>query len=111
MLPGLPDGISRAPDGDFWIALAGRPTPWPARLAKWPTLRTLVSHVIIDLFPYVMKPFGGCLKLNKKDGLQIDALFDVHGRNLYTISAVRELDGYLFFGNLAGNFVSVLKYP
>jgi hypothetical protein len=34
-LPGVPDGISRSPDGGFWVALVAELSPVPAKLAPY----------------------------------------------------------------------------
>ena len=45
-LPGLPDGVSRASDGGFWIALVAPLSPLLKTLAPYPRLRTLASHFV-----------------------------------------------------------------
>ncbi|MEW5316240.1 MAG: hypothetical protein WDW38_007621 [Sanguina aurantia] len=43
-LPGFPDGISRAPDGSFWVALVSRPSP-VLKYLRYRLVRTILSQL------------------------------------------------------------------
>lgn len=55
---GIPDGLARAPDGGFWLALIARLSPVPVLLAPHPWLRQLASYVVQPLLPIFSKPWG-----------------------------------------------------
>jgi len=106
-LPAVPDGVTRAPDGGFWIAGVVPLSPLPRLLAPYPRLRTLVAHVVGHLLPLLAKPGAFALKVDAA-GAPADALYDLKGARVRTLSAVVETDGKLWLGNLGGDFVSVV---
>eukprot|EP00929_Paragymnodinium_shiwhaense_P090447 TRINITY_DN50639_c0_g1_i1.p1 TRINITY_DN50639_c0_g1~~TRINITY_DN50639_c0_g1_i1.p1 ORF type:complete len:188 (-),score=22.46 TRINITY_DN50639_c0_g1_i1:56-619(-) len=107
-LPGMPDGITRSGKGGFWISLVVPLSPLLRMLAPRPWLRQLASH-LVHLFKFVAKRWG-CVVRVSESGEILENLMDPTGEHLSTISAVTEgPDGRLFFGNLGGDFVSVLK--
>ena len=102
-IPAMPDGISRADDGGFWIGGVVRLSPLPRLLAPYPTLRTLVSHIVGPLLPVVAKPAGLVFKVDST-GKPADALYDLTGT-----CVVRErgrAGRRRHLGNLNGDFVS-----
>jgi len=107
-LPGMPDGISRGSDGGFWLCLVYPLMPLLGLLAPYRLVRQLMSHVVLALLPLVAKPWGAVVRLDA-DGRAVEALYDMDGRVVSSISAATEADGRLFLGNLAGDFVSVVK--
>ena len=60
-----------------------------------------------DELQRVLKQFN--LNVHPSDLRKILALYDLDGRVVSSISAATEADGKLFLGNLAGDYVSVLK--
>lgn len=77
-LPGFPDGISRSPDGGFWVGLVAPLSPW-----------------------------GAIVTLNA-EGEPSHALYDLDGNRVSSISAVNEHEGRIFLGNLGGDYVSCI---
>ena len=63
-MPGVPDGISRAPDGDFWVAIVARPPPVLLTLKKWPTVRWLCAWLPPTWLPKP-KPYGLVIQVNQ----------------------------------------------
>ena len=106
-LPGVPDGISRSPDGGFWVGLVVPLSPFMRLLGPHPWLRQLASHFIRSLAPYTIKRWGAALKLNAA-GHPVRTLYDLDGSRVSTVSAITEHGGRLFFGNLGGDYVSFL---
>ena len=74
---------------------------------RYPRLRTLVAHVVGHLLPLLAKPGAFALKVDAA-GAPADALYDLKGARVRTLSAVVETDGKLWLGNLGGDFVSVV---
>lgn len=105
-LPGYPDGITRSPDGGFWLALVLPLSPLPGILGPYRWIRQLLSHCIKALFPLTKKRWGAVVKLDS-NGVPKEALFDPDGSVVSSVSAATESDGRLFLGNLGGDFVSV----
>merc|ERR1712129_212634 len=104
-LPGIPDGISRSPDGGFWVGLVVPLSPLPKLLGPYRLARQLLSHVVSIVFPLVAKGWVAVVKLDA-EGRPVRALFDTDGSHVATVSAATEVGGRLFLGNLGGDFVS-----
>lgn len=60
-----------------------------------------------SLLPLLVKPWAGAVRVDE-DGRVVDALFDPDGSHIQTLTAVTEDGGRLFFGNLGGDYVSVI---
>jgi len=129
-LPGYPDGISRAfsttkssensksspplQDG-FWLALVAPLQPAAKHLVPWKLGRMLMAWMPEKARP-PLKPWGAAARLlltkekkKGKEGIEIEGwLLDPTGAALSSTSAVTDAgDGdRLFFGNLAGGYVS-----
>lgn len=131
-LPGYPDGISRAfsnsnsnsrnsqkkqQDG-FWLALVSPLQPAAKHLGPWKLGRLLMAWTPEGVRP-PLKPWGAAarLRLIKKENgkeeeerVEVEGwLLDPKGEALSSTSAVTEDAGNgdrLFFGNLAGGYVS-----
>jgi sugar lactone lactonase YvrE len=104
-IPAMPDGVSRSADGGFWIGGVVRLSPLPRLLAPYPRLRTLVSHIVGPLLPVVAKPAGLVFKVDSS-GKPADALYDLSGEYVSSVSAVAQDGDALYLGNLNGDFVS-----
>ena len=57
-LPGMPDGISSAPDGSFWVALFSPTVDAAVLLAPLKLARTFLSFVPSDFLPKVVHPLS-----------------------------------------------------
>jgi len=106
-LPGFPDGVSRSPDGGFWVGLVAPLSPLLGVLAPYPWARQLASHVIRRVLPLVAKRWGAIVKLTA-DGEPSHALYDLDGSHVSSISAVTQHQERLFLGNLGGDYVSYI---
>ena len=104
-IPAMPDGISRAEDGGYWVAGVIPLSPLPRLLAPLPRLRTLIAHLIGPLLPMLAKPAGIVLKYTA-NGVPSDALLDLSGARVSSVSAVAQDGNSLYLGNLNGDFVS-----
>ncbi|GBF92278.1 strictosidine synthase [Raphidocelis subcapitata] len=104
-LPGVPDGVSRAADGSFWLAMLS-PVPPIAKLLGEPGVRAVFAWMPDWLRP-PPRPAGMVAKITG-DGEVLDFLDDPTGERVAYISAVSEAGGRLFIGNLVKDYVSVL---
>lgn len=103
-LPGFPDGISVAPDGNFWIALVAPSLPsWNLLRFKFPRLAYAWISEYISL---PIQKWGYVVKVSPQ-GKVLNVLADVQGGFISGISSVTEHDGHLFLGNLIGDYISV----
>ncbi|PSC75234.1 strictosidine synthase [Micractinium conductrix] len=105
-LPGWPDNICQAGDGNFWLCLVLPDMPAARKILGIPWLRSLMASVPERLQP--AKPQWGCVCKVSPEGEVLQVLMDPTGGHVSHVSAVTEHRGRLFLGNLAKDYVSVL---
>ena len=106
-LPGFPDGVARASDGNFWVALIVPDLPIQRAVAAGGVVaRWLMSWVRL-VVPVPMKQWGMVLKVSGK-GEVLQVLQDRVGRKISGISGVVEAGGRLYMGHLAKDYVSYI---
>ncbi|MDA8248726.1 MAG: SMP-30/gluconolactonase/LRE family protein [Rhodospirillales bacterium] len=110
-LPGYPDNINRASDGNYWVALVGMRTPILDLALRRPGFRRRMARRIpMDewLFPNIN---NGCIiKINEK-GNVLDALWDLGGQNHPMITSMREHRGYLYIAGIYNNRIGKYRIP
>jgi ribose transport system permease protein len=110
-LPGLPDNINRASDGNFWVAMTGMRSPAFDLSMRVPRFRhRMASQLPPDewLFPNIN--VGCVIKINLK-GEVLDCLWDQYSKNHATITSMREHKGRLFIGGLMNNRIGIYTLP
>lgn len=97
-LPGNPDNINPASDGNFWLALVGIRSPALDLAYRMPGFRRrMTQRLPVDewLIPQIN---NGCvLKFNLK-GEMLETLWDDGAVNHPAISSMREHKGWLYLG-------------
>jgi ribose transport system permease protein len=108
-LPGYPDNINRASDGNYWMSLVGiRTAAFDLSLRK-PGFRTrMVKRLPPDewLFPNIN---NGCVVKFNDNGEVLESYWDLGGLKHPSITSMREHEGYLYLGGLTNNKVGRLK--
>ena len=102
-LPGYPDNINRASDGNYWLALVGMRTPVLDLALRRPGFRRRMARRIpMDewLFPNINT---GCIVKIDENGNVLDALWDFGGQNHPMITSMREHRGHLYIGGIYNN--------
>ncbi|HWA45098.1 MAG TPA: SMP-30/gluconolactonase/LRE family protein [Hypericibacter adhaerens] len=110
-LPGYPDNINRASDGNFWVALVGMRSPAMDLALRMPSLRKrMAKHVARDewLFPNINT---GCVLKFGEAGQVLESLWDLGGINHPMVTSMREHKGYLYLGGLYNDRIGRLKLP
>ena len=108
-LPGYPDNINLASDGNYWLAMVGMRSPALDLAWKMPGFRKrMAKRVPIDewLFPNINT--GCVIKFNER-GEVLDSLWDLRGVNHPMITSMREHRGYLYLGGIANNRIGRYK--
>jgi ribose transport system permease protein len=108
-LPGYPDNINLASDGNYWLALVGMRSPALDLAWKMPGFRLrMAKRVPVDewLFPNINT--GCVVKFNEK-GTILDSYWDLKGVNHPMITSMREHRGYLYLGGIANNRIGRFK--
>ena len=108
-LPGYPDNINRASDGNYWLALVGMRTPSLDLALKMPGFRRRMARRVAPdewLFPNINS--GGVAKFTE-DGSVVDVLGDLGGSSHPMVTSMREHRGSLFIGGILNNRIGRLK--
>jgi ribose transport system permease protein len=108
-LPGYPDNINLASDGNYWLALVGMRSPSLDLAWRMPGFRNrMAKRLPVDewLFPNINT--GCVVKFNEK-GEILDSFWDLHGLNHPMITSMREHRGHLYLGGIANNRIGRYK--
>ncbi len=108
-LPGYPDNINRASDGNFWLALVGMRSPALDLALRMPALRKrMAKRVASDewLFPNINT---GCVLKFSPEGEIVETFWDLGGKNHPMVTSMREHKGYLYLGGLYNDRIGRLK--
>lgn len=108
-LPGYPDNINLASDGNYWLALVGMRSPSLDLAWKMPGFRRrMAKRVPVDewLFPNINT---GCVVKFNEQGKILESLWDLHGENHPMITSMREHRGYLYLGGILNNRIGRYK--
>jgi ribose transport system permease protein len=110
-LPGYPDNINRASDGNYWLALVGMRAPAFDLALRMPDLRRrMVDRIPHDewLYPNMN---SGCVFKFDASGRILDCLWDRHGVNHPMITSMREDHGHLYIGGTYNNRIGKWRIP
>jgi ribose transport system permease protein len=108
-LPGYPDNINLASDGNYWLALVGMRSPALDLAWKMPGFRRrMAKRVPVDewLFPNINT---GCVVKFNEQGKILQSFWDLEGRNHPMITSMREHRGHLYLGGIANNRIGRYK--
>jgi len=109
-IPGYPDNINRASDGNYWLALVGVRTPSLDLAMEMPGFRKRMSRRVAGdewLFPNINT--GCVIKFNNR-GEVLESFWD-RGENHPMVTSMREHRGYLYFGGLHNNRIGRIRIP
>jgi ribose transport system permease protein len=102
-LPGYPDNINRASDGNYWCAIVGMRAPaFDLAMRKPGFRRRMAARIAPDEWMYPNMNTGCVVKFDE-DGRIIDCLWDQAGTNHPMITSMREHRGYLYLGGINNN--------
>jgi len=110
-LPGYPDNINLASDGNYWLALVGMRAPAYDLAMRMPGFRKrMAKRVPVDewLFPNINT---GCVLKFNEQGEILETLWDLGGVNHPMITSMREHAGYLYLGGISNNRIGRYKLP
>jgi len=110
-LPGFPDNINRASDGNFWLALVGMRSPAHDLALRMPGFRKRMSRDIAADEWMAPNINTGCVVKFNLQGEIIESLWDLGGQNHPMITSMREHRGYLYLGGISNNRVGKFHIP
>lgn len=108
-LPGYPDNINRASDGNYWLAIMGmRSQAFDLAMRKPDFRKRMAKQLPGDewLAPNINT---GCIVKFNENGEILDVLWDREGINHPMITSMREHKGYLYIGGISNNRIGRLK--
>jgi ribose transport system permease protein len=108
-LPGYPDNINRASDGNYWAALLGMRTPALDLALTMPEFRRRMARRVAPelwLYPNINT---GCVIKFDENGRILESLWDLGGENHPMITSMREHKGYLYLGGVSNNRIGRYK--
>jgi ribose transport system permease protein len=110
-LPGYPDNINRASDGNYWLAFVGIRSPVYDLAMADPGFRVrMVKQIPPDEWLCPGINFGCVIKFDDS-GKVLESLWDPGATQHPTITSMREHKGYLYIGGLENNRIGRLKLP
>jgi ribose transport system permease protein len=110
-VPGYPDNINRASDGNYWLALVGMRTPSLDLAMTMPGFRKRMSRRVASdewLFPNINT--GCVIKFNDR-GEVLESFWDLGGVNHPMVTSMREHRGYLYLGGINNNRIGRIRLP
>jgi ribose transport system permease protein len=110
-MPGYPDNINRASDGNYWMAWLGMRTPSFDLALRHPAFRKRMTRRLPQdewLFPNINT--GGVVKFDEA-GRIVETLGDMTGLSHPTVTSMREHKGYLYIGGILNNRVGRYRIP
>ncbi len=110
-LPGHPDNINRASDGNYWCGIIGMRSAVFDLAMRKPGFRTRMVKQLPEAEWFSPNLNTGCvIKFNDR-GEVLESLWDLHGVNHPMITSMREHRGYLYLGGLSNNRIGRYKLP
>lgn len=106
-LPGFPDGISRSPQGGYWLTLVAPRSGLLDQLHPYPWAKKLLARIPETLVPEPPR-YGFILALDTT-GAVIANLQDPTSERIFAASSVEEYNDHLYIGTLTGNWIG--RYP
>ena len=106
-LPGYPDNINRASDGNYWCAFVGMRSPSFDLMLSMPSVRSrMIDRVAPDNWLFA-NTNSGCLIKFSDSGDVLGSFWDKKGDSHSHITSMREHKGKLYIGGLKNNRVGV----
>jgi ribose transport system permease protein len=110
-MPGYPDNINRASDGNYWMAWLGMRTPSFDLSLRHPGMRKRMTRRLPQddwLFPNINT--GGVVKFSET-GKIVETLGDLSGVSHPSVTSMREHKGFLYVGGILNNRVGRYRIP
>jgi ribose transport system permease protein len=108
-VPGNPDNINRASDGNYWLALVGIRTPsFDLSMRKAAFRRRMAKQVPLDEWLGPNLNYGCVVKFDEAGNI-LETLWDPTGTSHASVTSIREHKGYLYLGGIENNRIGRIK--
>jgi ribose transport system permease protein len=102
-MPGHPDNINRASDGNYWLALVGiRGPAFDLSMRKAAFRRRMAKQVPLDEWLGPNLNYGCVVKFDEAGNI-LETFWDPTGLSHASVTSIREHKGYLYLGGLENN--------
>ena len=108
-LPGYPDNLNRASDGNYWLAIMGMRNPVFDLAMRKPAFRRRMSKKLPGDEWLAPNLNTGCIVKISESGEVLDVMWDLGGVNHPMITSMREHRGQLYIGGIHNNRIGRLK--
>lgn len=108
-LPGYPDNLNRASDGNYWLAIMGMRNPVFDLAMRKPAFRRRMSKKLPGDEWLAPNLNTGCIVKISESGEVLDVMWDLGGMNHPMITSMREHRGQLYIGGIHNNRIGRLK--
>lgn len=108
-LPGYPDNLNRASDGNYWLAIMGVRNPVFDLAMRKPGFRRRMSKKLPGDEWLAPNLNTGCIAKISETGEVLEVMWDLGGENHPMITSMREHRGQLFIGGIHNNRIGRLK--
>ncbi|MGC9667631.1 ABC transporter permease [Planosporangium sp. 12N6] len=108
-LPGAPDNINRASDGNYWLSFVGMRTPFSDLVLRHPEFRLrMTKHLPVD--DWIVPQWNiSCVVKFSESGEILRVLWDQAGERHPMVTSMSEHRGYLYLGGLENNRIGRIK--
>ncbi len=110
-LPGYPDNINRASDGNFWVCLIGMRSPALDLANLMPGFRRRMTRRLSAANWLLSNINTGCVVKITPEGKVLESAWDMGGVNHPMVTSVKEHKGYLYIGGVSNNRIGRWKIP
>ncbi|WP_430460815.1 SMP-30/gluconolactonase/LRE family protein [Thalassolituus sp. LLYu03] len=107
-LPGMPDGIARAANGTYWVAMYGLRPKIVDQFHDQPWVKNLLAKLPKEIAP-VPKPYGLILQIDE-NGMILQSLHDQAAVAIGEVTSVQPEDNGLYLGTLHMGVIGKLAY-
>lgn len=108
-LPGAPDNINRASDGNYWLSFVGMRTPFSDLILRYPRFRErMTKQLPVDDWIVPQWNISCVVKFNEQ-GEILRVMWDGVGRSHPMVTSMSEHRGHLYLGGLENNRIGRLK--
>ena len=110
-LPGYPDNINRASDGNYWLALMGSRTPALDLALEMPGFRRRMARRVSQDAWLMPNLNTGCVLKFNEQGEILESYWDLGGTRHPMITSMREHRGALYLCGIFNNRMGRLALP
>lgn len=108
-LPGAPDNVNRASDGNYWLSFVGMRTPFSDLILRHPDFRLRMTK-LLPVDDWIVPQWNvSCVAKFNDAGQILKVLWDRTGERHPMVTSMSEHRGHLYLGGLENNRIGRIK--